>query len=88
MLRLVNLALIVAFVVLAVTNPGQDLHRRAVYESAAEAESPVLEKIATQFRGDADVVPLTYNNYYLFSTTTVNGATASVGAISHVWKMK
>lgn len=88
MLRLLNLALLVAVVVLAVTNPGQDLHRRAVYESAAAAKSSVLGKIAAEFRGNVDVVPLTYHNYYLFSTTTSNGATASVGAFSHVWKMK
>ena len=36
----------------------------------------------------ADILPMTYNNYYLLSTTTVQGQTASVGMLSHVWKMK
>ena len=73
---------------LAVTNPSQDLHRKAVYESvvAANTKHEVLGKIAAGVRAEKDSVLLQYNNYWIFSTTTLGGNTVSVGALSHVWK--
>lgn len=90
MIRLIVLALVILLVVLAVTNPGQEAHKKVVYESiaASKTNSEVLGKIAADVLGNADVVPMTYNNYYLLSTTTVQGQTASVGVCSRVWKMK
>jgi hypothetical protein len=88
MTRFINLLLIIACIVLAVTNPSQDLHRKAVYESvvAANTKHEVLGKIAAGVRGEKDSVLLQYNNYWIFSTTTLDGNTVSVGALSHVWK--
>jgi hypothetical protein len=37
--------------------------------------------------GDREVLPVTYNNYFVFSTTTLNGKTSSVGLFSRVWSM-
>ena len=85
-----GLALMILLVVMAVTNPNQDAHRKIVYESvaASKTHSEVLGKIAADVLGNADVLPMTYNNYYLLSTTTVNGQTASVGIFSRVWTTK
>jgi hypothetical protein len=90
MFRLSTFALVALAGALALTNPNVEAHRAAVYSSVAEqtTDSPVLGKIAADVLGNADVVPLTYNNYYLFSTTTLNGKTESVGALSRVWRMQ
>ena len=85
-----GLGLIILLAVLAITNPGQDAHKKAVYESiaASKTQSGFLGKIAADILGASDVLPMTYNNYYVLSTTTVQGQTASIGMFSHVWKMK
>ena len=90
MIRLSVLALIILLGVMLVTNPNQDTHKKIVYESiaASKTKSEVLGKIAVDLLGNADVLPMTYNNYYVLSTTTVQGQTASVGMFSHVWKMQ
>jgi hypothetical protein len=90
MIRFAFLLVIVACAVLFVTNPNQDSHRKAVYESiaASKTQSEFLGRIAADFLGDVDVLPLKYNNYYLFSTTTMNGDTVSVGGFSRVWKIE
>ncbi len=75
---------------LAVTNPNQDAHRKAYYASLATqtAKNEVVGRIAADILGDANVVPLKYNNYFLFSTTTLNNKTTSVGVFSRVWSTK
>jgi len=90
MIRFAFLLVIVACAVLAATNPTQDSHRKAVYESVAvsKTQSEFLGKIAAGVLGDVDVLPMQYNNYFLFSTTTMNGDTVSVGGFSRVWKMR
>ncbi len=86
--RLVLLLLIVACAVLLVTNPGYEAHKQVVYTAAATdaVQSTVLAKIAVDLLGKTEVVALVYNNYYLGSTTTLNGEIKSVGAFSRVWK--
>jgi hypothetical protein len=81
---------IVIGAVLAITNPGLDAHKKVVYMSVATdvTNNEVLGKVAVDLLGNADVLPLTYNNYYLFSTTTLNDQTASIGILSKVKKMK
>lgn len=90
MFRLAIFGLTVFVVVLAVTNPSHETHKQTVYKSmAAEAtSSPTLGKIAIDLLGDVDVVPLQYNNYFLFSTTTLHGETKSLGVFSRVWDWK
>lgn len=82
-------AIVILVVVLAITNAGQDSHRKVVYTTVAteKAGSDVLGRIAVDLLGDREVLPVTYNNYYLFSTTTLNGKTSSVGLCSRVWSM-
>lgn len=50
-----------------------------------KSRSDVLGKIAVDLLGDKEVLPLKYNNYFLFSTTTLNGKTTSVELFSRVW---
>jgi hypothetical protein len=90
MIRLCIVALIVICAVLAITNPSLDAHKKVVYTSVATdvTKSEALGKIAVDLLGDANVLPLTYNNYYLFSTTTLKDQTASIGTLSKVWKTK
>ncbi len=90
MIRLILVALIVLCGALAVTNPGQDAHRKAFYTSVGTeaVKSEVLGKMAADVLGDANIVPLKYNNYFLFSTTTLNGKTETVGLFSRVWSSK
>jgi hypothetical protein len=86
---LIELSLTVALA-MVVTNPDQELHRTAVNESAAatQAAGGVFARLTAGILGKADAAPLTYNNYYLFSTTTRNGTTRSVGAFCHVWNVR
>lgn len=88
MIRLGILAVVVICAVLAVTNPNHQTHKDIVYASAAAkaTQSELLIKIAADVLGAVDVIPLTYHNYFLFSTTTLNGERASIGLFSHVWK--
>ena len=90
MKRLSLVLLIVLGAALAATNPGQDAHRKAFYASVGteKTESELLGKIAAEILGDVDLIPLKYNNYFVFSTTTLTGETASVGLLSRVWKSK
>ena len=85
--RICVAVVVIVSAVLAITNPGQDAHRKAVFASVAAQKtgSDVLGKIAVDLLGDKEVLPLAYNNYLLFSTTTLKGKTASVGLFSRVW---
>ena len=88
--RIGLLALIVVGAVLFFTNPSQETHRQVVYTAAATqaTHSEVLGKIAVDLLGQTEIVPLTYNNYYVCSTTTLNSETRSFGVFSRVWKWK
>lgn len=87
MIRLGILGMIVLCAVSAFTNPAQDFHRKAVYTKVAteKAQSGLLGKIAVDLLGEHELMPLSYNNYVLFSTTTLNGEISSVGCFSQVW---
>jgi hypothetical protein len=89
-IRFCVVVLIVTCAVLAITNPGLDAHKKVVYTSVATdaTGSEALGKIAVDFLGNENVLPLTYNNYYLFSTTTLKDHTASIGILSKVRKTK
>ena len=90
MFRIGFLILIVACAVLFFTNPSHDAHKQMIYTTAAThaMQSEALGKIAVDLLGKTEVVPLTYNNYYVCSTTSINGEINSVGVFSHVWKWK
>jgi hypothetical protein len=90
MIRLVLVVLVILCIVLAITNPGQDAHKKAFYASVGteQAKSEVLGNIAAEVLGDVDLIPLKYNNYIVFSTTTLNGKMTSFGLFSHVWSNK
>ena len=88
MIRLGILVLVVICAILALTNPSIETHKDVVYTSAAAkvTKSELLGKIAADVLGSVDVIPLSYHNYLLFSTTTLDDETASIGLFSHVWK--
>jgi hypothetical protein len=90
MFRIAMLLVIVAAAVLLVTNPGQEAHKQVVFAALAgqATQSEFLGKVAVDLLEKVDVVPLSYNNYYVCSTTTINGELKSVGALSKVWKWK
>jgi hypothetical protein len=89
MIRLGIFGFVVIVVVLALTNPGVDAHKAVVYASVAKnsIKNELLGKIAADVLDHIDALPITYNNYLFFSTTTIQGERASVGLFSHVWKM-
>lgn len=90
MVRLAFVVLLFVAILLAVTNPGQEAHRKTVYASLTTqaTNSPMLGRIAVDVLGDMELLPLEYHNYFLFSTTTLKGRTRSVGALSRVWEWK
>lgn len=90
MIRLAIFGLVVLAVVLLVTNPSHETHKQTVYQSMATqaTSSEMLGKIAVDMLGSVDVLPLQYNNYFVFSTTTLNGETKSIGVLARVWKWK
>lgn len=88
MFRLGVLLLVVGGAVLVFTNPSQDAHKKVVYATTVQqtTNSETLGQMAVDMFGKLDLVPLQYNNYYVFSTTTLNGKLQSLGLFSHVWK--
>ncbi len=88
MIRFTIFLLVVLAAVLILTNPNQETHQQNVYASMAanSVKGDLLGKITADVLGTVDPMPLTYHNYYLFSTTTFEDQTASVGIFSRVWK--
>ena len=89
MFRLAILGLIVIIALLALTNPNLEAHKNAIFESAAveATDSPMLGRIAADVLEGLDVIPLTYHNFVVLSTTSCDGKTVSVGMVSRVWRL-
>ena len=89
MFRVGILGLIVIAALLALTNPSLDSHKNVIYESAAAeaTDSPMLGRLAADVLEGLDVIPLTYHNYVVLSTTSCDGKTVSVGMVSRVWRL-
>jgi hypothetical protein len=87
MFRLGLLLIVVACIALAVTNPGIEDHKKIVYQNLPNQAGAdgLLGEIAGKVLGNFDPLPLTYHNYYLFSTTTFRDDTMSFGLFTHVW---
>ena len=77
---LVIIILLVA-VLLAVTNPDRDTHMQAISDNLSNRDA-VTNVINL---GILTVNPPEYRNYAIFSITTHNSKTASVGIFSFVW---
>ena len=77
---LVIIILLVA-VLLAVTNPDKDTHIQAITDNLSDRDA-VTNVINL---GILTVNPPEYKNYALFSITTHNSKTASVGIFTFVW---
>ena len=81
-------ALFLAGVALALTNPGEAAHKKVAAGVLAErvGDNSLLQTVAANFLESHNVVPVTYNNYVLFSTTAIDGKTATIGLLTKVWK--
>jgi uncharacterized protein YegL len=88
MVRFGILGVVVLIAALALTNPNLEAHKSVVYASVAQQaiKNKLLGKIAADVLDSVDAFPLKYNNYFLFSTTTLHNESASFGLFSHVWK--
>jgi len=88
MSRMGLLLVVIACIALAVTNPGEKAHKKVVYDKVANkvGMEGFLGEIAGKALGDLDVVPLTYNNYLLFSTMAFRDDTVSIGCLTRVWE--
>ncbi len=88
------LAVVVLVVAMALTNPSEETHKQAVYNALGEAisqqigsQGPVgalVGKAATTVARRLDLPIFEYHNYVLFSTTSIQGRTASVGILGQV----
>ena len=86
MARVVSVLIVIACIVLAFTNPGEQVHKRAVYDKLPNelGMNGFLGAIAGSMMGDFDVMPLSYHNYLLFSTMTFEDDILSVGILGYV----
>ena len=87
MFRLGLLLIIVAGIAMVATNPGADDHKSLVYAQMPRemGVDGLLGEVAGEMLDDLDVMPLEYNNYYVFSTMTFRDDIVSVGMVTKVW---
>lgn len=87
MFRIGLLLIVIACIALGVTNPGEEAHKKIVCDtlSSKAGMEGLLGEVTSDVLGHLDVVPLKYNNYLLFSTTTFRDDTMSVGLFTRVW---
>ncbi|NUQ64477.1 MAG: hypothetical protein HUU20_18585 [Pirellulales bacterium] len=90
MFRIGLVAILALAIAMAVTNPGQEAHKKAVYTAMATdvGTSGMLGNFAGAMLNDLDLVPYQYHNYLVFSTMTLKDEVVSVGALNNVWKSK
>jgi len=90
MFRLALLLILVACIALAVTNPGAEDHKQAIYQALSRrmGAEGFWGATAGSALGSLDVLPLTYHNYLLFSTVTYGQDTVSVGLLTKVWPLE
>ncbi len=90
MLRLGIAGIISLVIALGVTNPGQEVHKRAIYTAMASGagDSSMLGSLAGTVLNDLDLVPYQYNNYIVCSTMTLREDLVSVGAFNKVWNAR
>ena len=85
-MKITSFLIIVACIALAVTNPGEEAHKHAVYNklSSEVGVQGFLGEIAGGAMESLDPLPLKYNNYVLFSTMTFTDDLVSVGLFRYV----
>ncbi len=87
MYRIGLLLIVVACIALGATNPGEESHKRVVYNKVPKEAGMegFLAGVTSDLLGNLDVVPLKYNNYILFSTVTFRDDIVSIGLLTEVW---
>ncbi len=88
------LVVVALVVVMALTNPSEDAHKQAVYNALGQVVSQQVDsqgalgalagKVATTVASRLDLPVFEYHNYVLFSTTSIQGRTVSVGVLGQV----
>jgi len=88
--KLVLLLLAALAIALAVTNPNEETHKKAIYSALATnaGTSQTVGQLAGSMLGNLDPVPYQYHNYIVFSTMSLRDKTVSVGALSRIWKSR
>ena len=73
-------------ITLAFTNPGKEAHEKVVCDKMPNHAGidGLMGRIAGRVLGELNVVPLEYHNYILFSTTTLDDKTVSIGFLQSV----
>jgi len=68
---------------LALTNPGEEDHRTAVFNQIQARLDP-LARVAASALPTRELLPLQYHNYVLASVCTVDGKRVSIGFLKNV----
>ena len=81
MARIICLLIVIACIMLAVTNPGESAHKEIVYNRLSNevGMQGLLGEFAGGVLGNLDMLPMKYNNYFLFSTMTFRDELVSIG---------
>lgn len=90
MFRFLLLITVVAAGVMFATNPSIDAHNQVVYAQMDQDASKqgFLRRVLVDAQQGAGLVRTQYDNYYLFSTASVDGKLKTIGCFSRVWPWK
>ncbi len=78
---IVTMAVLFIFIIIgAITNPDQSIHQEIIIEQYKK-ENPLTGLL---FLGEAFSKTITYNNYILFSTTTIGKSRLTTGYLNNV----
>ena len=90
LLKLIGLGVLVLGVVAVVLNPSEEKHRSAIYDRGRlvmEEKSGTIGAIVGTVTKSLDPLksaPIKYNNYYVFSTVTLNDKRMTFGVCGSV----
>lgn len=81
--------ILLVLVICMFLNPSEDSHRNEIknYVNSQATQSGLLGGVSSSLGLTdiaVDALPLEYNNYYLFSTTTIDGERLSYGLLGFV----
>lgn len=87
----VIIILVLACVVLFITNPPMEDHKQALFDTLRTAASQggmvsgILGNLGVGIVEELNVLPFTYENYLLFSTLSLDGEMLSIGFLGNVF---
>jgi hypothetical protein len=86
MAKIICLLIVIACIMLAVTNPGETAHKEIVYNRLSNevGMQGLIGEFAGGMLGNLNMLPMKYNNYFLFSTMTFRDELVSIGCFRYV----